>query len=373
MKIIFLVDSLQVGGAEKSILEISKRLKEITPIICVLYPDRDDLRDSFNKSRIQVVDLNLKRGDKLWFWKGKKAFKKICKELQPGIVHAHLYKSEIIARFSDINDSILIGSFVSDTYSNERYESQSIVRNIKLNITKFFDKISIRKNRYITSITNAIAVTNCKELNYPLSKVVTIYRGRSINEFERGERKSCNSNDLKFIAVGRTIKSKGYFEIIEAIKICKGRGKNINLSIVGCGNDYHEIEKYIVEQGVSDLVKMLGFRMDINELLNKSDCFIFASHFEGQGGALVEAMLTGIPIITSNIDVFKEQVENDFSAKLFNVKDSNDLADKICWILDNYEKAIEMGKNARMIAERRFDIELIAKQTEYFYKNVISE
>jgi len=88
---------------------------------------------------------------------------------------------------------------------------------------------------------------------------------------------------------------------------------------------------------------------------------------------LVEAMLSGIPIIVSDIDVFKEQVDDRISAQLFKVGDAEDLAKKMKWVIDNYPEAIKLGENARKLAEKKFDIETIVKQTEDFYNQIAVE
>lgn len=106
-------------------------------------------------------------------------------------------------------------------------------------------------------------------------------------------------------------------------------------------------------------------------MLGKSHSFVFASHYEGQGGALVEAMLSGIPIITSDIAVFKEQIEDGISAKCFKVKNPEDLADKMEWVINNYNQAVQLGMNAKEKAKELFDIEKIAMQTQNFYTSIL--
>lgn len=368
-KIVYFIDSLQIGGAERSIFEIAKRINAFEVIVVILFSDRDDLRGDFESARIKIIDLNLQRSDRFWFWNGKKQFEKICKELNPHIIHAHLYKCELIARIADLpKSSILLGAFVNDSYSKERYLDQSFIRNCKLNIIKFIERITINKNNYITSITNAIKVTNCNSIGYPLEKTVVINRGREINT--NLVHYQYDQKLFKFLAVGRLLKRKGYFELIDALEILNKLYSNISLDIAGSGVDENEIKAYASGKGIQN-INFLGHRNDVQTLLANNHCFVFASHYEGQGGALVEAMLSGIPIITSDIDVFKEQVEDDLSAKFFKVKNAEDLADKMNWVRSNYDQAVLLGMNAKRKAKECFDIENIAKQTQDFYLSIL--
>lgn len=374
MKVVFLIDSLQTGGAEKSILEIAQKLHTIEPIVCVLYADKDDLRLLFEQAEIAIIDLNIPRGQLFWFITGKLKFEKICSELQPDLVHAHLFKSEFIARISKLpNKTKLVGSFVNDSYSRERYKSQSFIRNLKLEVIAWIDRLTIRKSQYITSITNAIAVSNTKKLNYPLHRVHVINRGRTVTAFDQNKLVYNPELPFEFITVGRLLERKGYFELIQAVKLLKSKtNKSFKLTIVGKGADEKSIMKCVSESQLDTEIVFLGTRSDVPLLLQKAHCFVLPSHYEGQGGALVEAMLSGLPIVCSDIDVFKEQVAADVSAKLFEVKSAEDLAKQLLWMINHYTEAKQLGNEARKTALEKFDIEKIAQQTEAFYLKVIS-
>lgn len=370
IKILYIIDSLQTGGAEKSILDIASHLTDVIPSVCILYSDKADLKENYIANNIQIYDLGLKRNDRFWFLKGRKAFSQLVEKIQPDIVHAHLYKGELVARISSLPvQTILVGSFVSDSYNKERYQNYAYTRKLKLNILKEIDRITIKKNDWITSISHTIAITNSMALHYPLEKIKIIYRGRDIIHFQSVDR---NMSDIFFfIAVGRLMISKGYTELLDAISILKEKtSKLFQLMIVGDGADAQVIKQHSNQLNISEYVSFLGTRNDIPQLLAQSHCFVFASHYEGQGGALVEAMLSGIPIITSNINVFKEQVENDYSAKLFQVKNAMDLAKQMHWVMENYEEAKILGKNARKVAEKKYDIKKIAKHTNDFYLEI---
>jgi glycosyltransferase involved in cell wall biosynthesis len=372
MKVLYIIDSLQTGGAEKSILEIASRLKDVIPSVCILYSDKADLKENYIQCGIQIYELELKRNDKFWLLKGRKSFSKLVKDIQPDIVHAHLYKGESIARISRLPvKTVLVGAFVNDSYCKERYEQQSWIRNRKLDFIKLIDRITISKNNWITSITQTIADSNGKILHFPIQKVKVIYRGRDIQNYNYTNRILPPTTSFTFFAVGRLLIRKGYIELLNAIFMLKTTTQTpFELIIAGNGSDAQIIQQHATKLNLSKCVTFLGVRNDIPQLLAQSHCFVFASYFEGQGGSLVEAMLSGIPIVASDIDVFKEQVGNDFSAKLFQVGNAEDLAKQMQWVMENYEEAKRLGKNARKVAEEKFDIKNIAKQTNDFYLEI---
>lgn len=93
-------------------------------------------------------------------------------------------------------------------------------------------------------------------------------------------------------------------------------------------------------------------------------CFLFPSWYEGFSGALVEAMMAGIPIIASDIPMNLEAVTDSKTALIFKVGDSQDLFEKMTFALEHPEQMAAMGQEARREAEERFDIEKIAREYE---------
>jgi glycosyltransferase involved in cell wall biosynthesis len=372
-KVIYLIDTLQTGGAEKSILEFSSRFKEVKSIVCFLQKKDGDLSAEFRAKNVELIDLSIPSST-FWLFHAIKSFNQVLKEHQPDIIHAHLYKSELVARLSKIpKSSILIGAYVNDSYSKERYNEQNFLRNCKLDFIKWIDKLTISKNDYITTITKTIASSNCSVLNYPIEKTVLIPRGRSKDDFRVSTTVFTHGDTFKFIIVARLLFRKGYLELIEAVQILS---QQINIPfkvrVVGDGVDKIAIQKKVDDEHVSAFFEFLGTRKDVPLLLQSAHVFILPSHYEGQGGALVEAMFTGLPIICSDIPVFSEQVDDQKEALLFELKSPQKLAEKMRWVIENYSEARLLGVQARIKAEQNYDIDKIAKKTEDFYLDVTS-
>lgn len=375
-KVLFLIDTLEVGGAETSILEIASRLKSWDPVVVHIYHG-GTLKPRFEQAGIKVYSLDVKA--KFGIWKSYKALSKIILNENPDIIHATLFKAELISRFVGPKFNIpVINSFVNDSYSLERYELLNFNQKTTLNLYKLVDRITASRATQFMSITNAIIPSNSKAIRIDPKKVDVIYRGRDINVF----RKKVNQNDLKslrelygngpiILTVSRLLIRKGYLEAINAIeKVVKTHPK-VKYLIAGEGHDRNLFQNLINKLKLEKNIFLLGNRNDIPTLLEFSDIFLFPSHYEGQGGALVEAMILGKPIISSKIPVIEESVKNNFSALLFEPKNIGDITDKILWAISNMEVMNKYGENARLDAELRFDIEKVALQHEEMYDKVI--
>lgn len=111
----FVIDTLQFGGAEQSLLENSKRFKTIDPIVCHLYQG-DVLKTKFIENNIQVYSLNISK--KYGFVKAYRELKKIVELHEPDLLVAYLTRSEIVTRMIGRTKHIsVVGTFVNDLYT----------------------------------------------------------------------------------------------------------------------------------------------------------------------------------------------------------------------------------------------------------------
>ena len=126
---------------------------------------------------------------------------------------------------------------------------------------------------------------------------------------------------------GRNNSAKNHETILEVAKIICSKYKDVYFVMIGTGVDALASE---IESSLSDRIKCLGFRNDILTVLNLFDLYFFPSTTEGQPNALIEAMVTGLPIIASDIAPIKETVPPKLHQFLREPKD-----------VDGYVKLIE--------------------------------
>jgi glycosyltransferase involved in cell wall biosynthesis len=370
--VLFIIDTLQIGGAEKSILEIASRFKKYKPVVCTLFSKNADLKNTCALKGIEVIELNLT--GRFWLLHGITKIRAVVEKLNPALIHANLFKAELLTRVAFYKKKeIQIGSFVNDSYAAERYQQQTAKENLKLSFYKFIDRLTARSASHFTSITESIAVTNAKALNVRLRNITVIYRGREVDSFQIYH-PQVTEQPFIYLAVARLLKRKGYFELIQAAKILQEEGKiNFKVLVAGNGPDKSLFVNKVKGLSLENHFEFMGTREDVPALLQKAHCFVFPSHYEGQGGALVEAMFAAKPIVATRIPVIEEQVKEGESARLFRLFDAKDLAEKMLWVYENYDKAIKMGLNARSVATNKFDIDKVAEQHEQLYTRLLAE
>ncbi len=378
MKVLFVIDTLYNAGAEKSLLEITRNFKKIEPVFVHIYSG-NALKTDFLENGITVHSLNV-HGP----WNLKLAQKKL-KEIydleQPDLVHATLFRAEIITRrLKKSYPAIpLINSFVSDSYSKEKFKNSNFLRKLKGVVIQEWSRYTVSRVDFFISNSETIKLSMCKALKVPSHKVKVIYRGRDI------EKLSCGANmemsnifleeyDLQdktiLINVGRLIETKGQKDIVEIMPdLLLGHPETV-LLIAGEGNKRKELEILIEEKGLQDNIILLGNRSDVPQLLALSDVFVFPTYLEGLPGALIEAMISETVICCSNIPVNLECVD-ETSAVIFEVGNKDDMLKKLYFTMSNLANLQGRSHMAFEIASEKFNIKLISQAYEDFYMDAM--
>lgn len=162
---------------------------------------------------------------------------------------------------------------------------------------------------------------------------------------------------VRFISVGTISHRKGHDLLLEAISKLKNSapGRRIELHLLGSGVQYFEelIETF---DDISDIVFYHGAVSDVHSYLEKADCFILASRDEGMPLSVLEAMRTGLPVITSNAASLPEIVDSDLGY-IFNSGSSESLYFSIDEFLSLSESDfLVMCKKSRSRYEAKFTL-----------------
>ena len=368
-KVLFVIDTLKMGGAEKITLLIASRMMRLDAVLCTVY-NGDDLSQASEYKELRIIKLgsNAKYG----FLYNSRKLREVIEAEQPDLVVSTLFKSNMVTRLALLRSSIpLLGTFVNEEYNASRFTTGSFKERVYYAWQYFFDLISVHCNSHIVSNSESIKREDGRKLLYPQNKISVIYRGREIPRHQL--RNMPEQRSLSFLSVGRLIKRKGQLEIVLAFAQLIQDYPNASLQIAGEGPYRHVLEDAIERLGIGNSVHLLGHVSNVDELLKKATFFVFASHYEGFSGALVEAMLAGKIIICSDIPMNLEAVTNGDTGLVFRCGDVADLADKLHFAAENRESLEYLGFNAVRLAQERFDIEKALVKYEDLYEAVIRE
>ena len=182
--------------------------------------------------------------------------------------------------------------------------------------------------------------------------------GIPIVKYEKSEKKAAQIPQLLFLS--NLMQSKGVFDLLDALKILKERKINFHCNFVGGEADIssQQLKQKISELNLQDFVTYHGkqFGYDKYKLFNRSDIFILPTHNECFPLVILEAMMFGLPVISTNEGAIAEIIDDNETGFLVNKRDSVVLANKIQLLIANPSLRKKMGGKGKEKFEREYTL-----------------
>ena len=246
----------------------------------------------------------------------------------------------------------------------------------------FIDRMLLQAQRLL--LDRVIAVSGSVRDRFVQSgtdpdKIRMVENGIDVDRFDPG-RSTLSRVGLFIPAAHRVIgvigmfdPVKGHIFLLKALRqLQTGGAKNITCLVVGDGRLEGELKAYTNAAGINGLVRFLGYRRDIPDLLAIMDMVVMPSLRESFGIVALEAMAMKIPVIASRIGV-EEIVEHEKTGLLVPPGDTGELTGAIRMLADNPVMCSNMGKEARRRVEEKFGIETTVSKTEGVYLEILNK
>lgn len=171
-------------------------------------------------------------------------------------------------------------------------------------------------------------------------------------------------NDVpQILFLSNLIKNKGVFILLEALKLLKKRGIHFYCNLVGGEGDItnHNLLDKVNKLGLTGAVKYHGKKYNINKFLlfNQADIFVFPTFYHNETFGLVnlEAMMFGLPVISTNEGGIPDIVKHNETGFIVEKQNPKQLAEKIEWLINNPKLAEKMGKEGQNQFYKKYTLE----------------
>ena len=172
----------------------------------------------------------------------------------------------------------------------------------------------------------------------------------------------------------RLLKEKGVREFVEAARILKTRGVAARFWLVGdpdSGNPSSVSDKEIYCWRETDLIEVLGYRTEINEIFANSNLVVLPSYREGLPKVLIEAAASGRAVITTDEPGCRDAIEQNVTGLLVPARNAEELANAIEQLINDSALRLSMGNAGRKLAEREFGIDKVITAHLNAYRELI--
>ena len=182
-------------------------------------------------------------------------------------------------------------------------------------------------------------------------------------------------NGLIVSFTGRLIKDKGVSDFINAAKIVHKWNPKVEFWLIGDidrGNYSSLTEEDLNALRLEKTVKVLGYRTDIPDLLSRSNIICLPSYREGFPKSLIEAAAAQRATITTDVPGCKDAIIPNVTGIVVPVRNPQIIASSIRYLLENNGKRMNMGKEGRKLAERKFSVCRVVKEHFTLYELLLN-
>lgn len=234
-----------------------------------------------------------------------------------------------------------------------------------------------RRAAHVVTTGEAIRSHLIEVLNLDPSHVVSIPTGTDLSRFHPGDRSAARaklglSPDGILIGMVATLRSwKGHRFLIDAL--LDSRLKDTIAVLVGDGPQEPNLLKQVEERGLKDRVIFAGRREDVQDWLRAFDIFALPSTGnEGIPQALMQAMATGLPVVTTPVGAIPELVTHGETGWLVQPENPESLAAGIAALLADRDLAKKLGEAGRALVERKHTKDAMLDAMEEVFRKAIS-
>ena len=348
MKVLLVITSLSMGGAENVVAGLADTLAERGHLVKIVYLTGNKFVVPEN-SNIEIICIGLDSFRDML--KSYISLRKIVKKMKPDVVHSHMFHANIITRLLKLTTRI--PRIISSSHSNNEggrarmlaYLLTDKLVTISTNVSQ--EAVNDLVNKGAIKAGRMIPVANGIDTN-------RFYFNSSARKKKRAE---LDLLDKKIVlAVGRLHEAKDYKNLLNAIFILKKQRQDFKLLIIGDGLLRQELTLLTKKLEITDFVEFLGMRRDVPELMSASDVFVLSSAWEGFGLVLAEAMACERVVVATDCGGVSEVVGSE--GFLIDPKNSASLAQALNEALSlSDDERSRIGVSARKRIVEHYSLE----------------
>ena len=218
-----------------------------------------------------------------------------------------------------------------------------------------------------------------KEAGFPSDKITVIHSAVDASAYDSALSKWEARRILGVLpaspllcVIGQLITRKGHHVLLDALPSLRNKFKDIRVLIVGSGAVRSRLEAQVHKLNLDGCVQFMGFRSDISTILRASDLLVHPALREGFANVGLQAMASGIPVVTTSVGGMPEMVQHEITGLVVPPGDSKTLAQAIEELLSNPGRRSMMGRLGQDIVRESFSVEKMVDSNLALYQKVLA-
>jgi len=372
IRVLFVIGTLDVGGAETQLVEAVTRLdrRRFSPVVCCLAAE-GPLTSRLRESGIAVHALgfsgfvhNGRRLAALPRAAGLlRRLYRLVRDERPDIVHGVLFWAYVLAAF--VGRAARVPVIVASRRSLGLYKAD---KPHYLLIERLADRFT---DLFIAN-SEAVRLDTIARERIDPARILVVHNGVDFSRFAETTRLAEDGRAPRVIVVSNLIHYKGHRFFLEAWTKVIARVPAARALLVGEGVMRDALQQQARDLGIEHSIEFLGRRDDVAPLLGTSDVYVHPSLQEGYSNAVLEAMASGCPIVATAVGGNVEAITDGETGLLVPPGDADSLATAMLRLLEHRDQAIRMGQQAAAVVRARHDICTVVQAYEAIYTRLVA-
>lgn len=361
MKILYLITKSNWGGAQKYVYDLATSFSARKCDVAVAFGGHGELSEKLESASIRTIALDSLVRD-ISFKKELQSsleLYRILKKEHPDVLHLNSSKAGGLGAF--LGRLAGIRCIVFTVHGAPfREDRMFLVRGLMY----FFTWLTCMLSHKVIAVSRRDA-HDVGQMLFIKRKVVTIYNGIPFHDVPHAP--SSQSKETHIVTIGDLTKNKGHMYALEAINDLVKKGYPIKYFIEGEGEDRADLEKYIAENHLEDVVTLLGRTLKTADRLPEFDIFLLSSVKEGLPYVLLEAGRAMMPVVSTITGGTPEIIRHEHTGLLVRPKDVHQLAHELERLITDKKLARSLGVELHSHVVQNFSQAKMLAQTAQVY------
>ncbi len=371
--ILYLIDSLENGGAEMHLYKVMKSLdrKRFQPVVCCLR-NKNGVGEKIERLGIKVVELGL---PKIYTRKALRkvaALRKLAREHRVRILHTYLNSANVFGPLA-LGDLRARGLKIVLSRRDDGFELSPEMERLQRTVANAL------ADRILT-VSHGIRRMTIRHWSIPPQKIRALHNGVELPELNQSGksemasiRQQADLPEDAFVvgAVGILRPVKGLELLLRAAAILLSESAGFYFLFLGDGPEREKLERLSADFGIAEHCRFMGDVHAVDDWYPLIDVMVSTSYTEGISNSILEAMAHGRPVIATAVGGTPEIIENVRDGILLDNRNPGTLAQHLLVLWKDADKRALLGKNARQKVAREFSLSYMIDELQQEYEDLL--
>src|SRR5882757_9001419 len=294
-------------------------------------------------------------------------FDTVLKEYQPDVIHTHLHSLRYALPSMLLMKRVAMVHTVHNLAGCEIEPRARFIQRYAL--THGVRPIAVAEE-VAASLKSLYGIDRCRVISNCIP--ADLYANPRTPRLDWRAKQGFKNNDVLFVCVARFAPQKNHALLLDSFAQGPASDPRAHLVLVGEGQLRADLDEQARKLNLAGKVHFLGLRNDIPDVLGAMDVFVLSSDYEGNPLSVLEAMASGLPIVSTAVGGVPDLFESGKEGLMVQTGDVQGLSNAMAYLLENREARLSMGMAAAQRARENYDVSTMVQAYEELYEDVVN-